>query len=137
MAAPCRHWSISPTASTASSRASCPSKKPWRWSEMDTAPRAAISLMFRTPWPISRRWASGIASSRSWLVSLCAECAAAQYGAGDEHQFVARLLDRQAEALAQHDPALGRQCHGQRVQGALARLGGQRRQLVLEPARDL
>src|ERR671912_125460 len=54
-----------------------------------------------------------------------------------DRQLAAGLLDRQAEPLAQHDPALGRQRQGERVQRALARVGGQRRQLVLEPAGKL
>src|SRR6478735_7705447 len=136
-AARSRRWSISLTAPIASSPANCRSKKPWRWSGTDAAPRAAISITFRTRWPISPRWACVIASSRSWRDFLCAQRAAVEHGAGDEAQLVARLFDRQAEPLAQHHPALRRQRHGERVQGALARLARQGRQLMLEPAGEL
>ena len=44
----------------------------------------------------------------------------------DEAPFLACLLDGEAEPLAQHDPALGRQRDGERVQRAISRVAVRR-----------
>ncbi len=136
MAAPCRRWSISLTASTASSRASCRSPRPWRWSASGNGATGSNLDYVQNTVAHLTEMGLAIASSRSWRAfAMRGARAPLSTARADERQLVARLLDRQAEPLAQHDPALGRQRHGERVQGALARVGGQRRQLMLEPAR--
>src|SRR5882762_5996523 len=138
-AAPCRRWSISPIAGTVSSPASYRRLRPCRWSAADAASRAPTSPMFRTRSPTSASWACAIAPSKSWRAGplLAAGRAVGEDGPGDEAQLVACLLDREAKALTQHDPALGGERHRQRIKRALARLGRQRRQLVVEPVRKL
>src|SRR5262245_28204810 len=70
---------------------------------------------------------------RNWRAAL----AAGEDRLDDEAPLFARLLDREPEPFAQHDPALGGKRHGQRIEGALAAVSRQRRQLLAEALGEL
>ena len=111
------------------------------WCAGHRAPPAAISSMSGTPSPISA--SSGLRDraleelARPRRAVVAAALAVGEDRLDDEAPLVTRLLDGEAEPLAQHDPALGRQRHAERVQRALAACRRQRRQLAPEPARKL
>src|SRR5260370_5896823 len=132
-------WSISPIGSTGSSQASCRLPRLWRWSTAAAVPPAPTLSMSRTRSPISTRWACAIARWRSWRAGplLAPRRAVGEDCPANEAQLVARLLDREAEAVAQHHPALLRMRHGERIEGLLPRPGRQGRQLAVERARAL